>query len=212
MILYVEYVLLVYIKAYAIDYIIVFSSYPKKEKILHSISKEKQPVYIFVFSFSFSNKLLRNHLLLMSVLYKALHAVWLPPKFIKTAIFKDHSCPQTQLSFLKNYYLISHCNFITSIIFHWYSVSIFWFSSYFSYHSLNVPFLIYKFPKELFLSFFSEFFISDVTKENYHLSGTDSLYFLGNMTYFLSPLHLQPPLQYIYFWTSYQHMKLYISN
>lgn len=65
--------------------------------------------------------------------------------------------------------------------------------------TLNVPFLIYKFPKELFLSFFSEFFISDVTKKNYHLSGDDSLYFLGNMTYFLSPLHLQPPLQYIYF-------------
>lgn len=105
-----------------------------------------------------------------------------------------HNC-----HFLKNYYLISHCNFITSIIFHWYSVSIFWFSSYFSYHSLNVPFLIYKFPKELFLSFFSEFFISDVTKKNYHLSGADSFYFLGNMTYFLSPLHLQPPLQYIYF-------------
>lgn len=75
MISYVEYVLLVYIKAYAIDYIIVFSSYPKKEKILLSISKEKQPVYILVFSFSFSNKLLKNHLLLMSVLYKALHAV-----------------------------------------------------------------------------------------------------------------------------------------
>lgn len=135
MILYVEYVLLVYIKAYAIDYIIVFPSYPKK-KILHSISKEKQPVYILVFSFSFSNRLLKNHLLLMSVLYKALHAVWLPPKFIKTATFKDHSCLQTQLSFFKNHYLnISHCYFIASITFHWYSVSIFWFSSYFSYHS-----------------------------------------------------------------------------
>lgn len=60
--------------------------------------------------------------------------------------------------------------------------------------TLNVPFLIYKFPKELFLSFFSEFLSVMLQRIlNYHLSRADSLYFLGNMTYFLSPLHLQPP-------------------
>lgn len=50
MILYVEYVLLVYIKAYAIDYIIVFSSYPKKEKNPSFYLEGKTKLCTFLFS------------------------------------------------------------------------------------------------------------------------------------------------------------------
>lgn len=144
-----------------------------------------------------------------------------PPKFLKTAIFKDHSCPQKQLSFFKIYLNISHSYSLLSLFIfflHYFSLALchnsIWLPSFLTTPfslSFKFHFFFVSFSKN-YLHHFPGVLLSMILQRtlNFHLCTVDSLYFLGNMTSFLSPLCLQP--SYIYFWTSCQHLNLYISK
>lgn len=84
--------LLVYIKTRAMYYIHCLLIQKQ-----FTLPWKKSDLATFLFSSSFCDKLLKNHHLLTSVLDKAPHAVWLPPKFIKLIPLKimhvlKHSC------------------------------------------------------------------------------------------------------------------------
>lgn len=136
--------LLVYIKTRAMYYIHCLLIQKQ-----FTLPWKKSDLATFLFSSSFCDKLLKNHHLLTSVLDKAPHAVWLPPKFIK-------------LIPLKIMHVLKHsCHFKEPLAPH-IVPSLLSLSSSFPYRSLNVLFLC-KFSQS-HPHHFSRAFSSVITK------------------------------------------------